>query len=384
MKRKLFLTIAASLLVCGSLASCGGGSESSVVSSVASFDHSTVTALSISNKEALQATYRVGDADRQLTFTSTPEFNVSDMLNQGYLTIVSSDTAVASVIGSYIHSVAVGTATITATINGKSDTVDLTILESLKEPDYVYETIDKVVAEEDTAGAKVYVSSGVVASWSGTKTDGTAYGNMNLKISDTENVVVYGATASRSALTFSTTTMKYKFANPQNYLTNEDTKAIKVGDTLTFAGIRADYKSTKEISIVIVAVNGVAISNGEIDTDTFQSNDYAHTCYSYTVTGKLTAWSGKNTDGTKYGNFYLKTDKNTSDAFLVYGATITAGKLTYDSSKNKMVLSNPKDWLTDATTSAIALGDTIKIQLSRCDYNGTIEGNGIFLSKVAA
>ena len=111
----------------------------------------------------------------------------------------------------------------------------------------------------------------------------------------------------------------------------------------------------------------------------------------YELTGKITRWSNKN-DGTpnenatKYGNFYLSDDEGTTE-LLVYGATATASALVWSSADGKYVFTNPQDFLTNEATKDLAIGDEVKIRLTRCDYikdeSVTIEGCGIVMPKEA-
>jgi hypothetical protein len=173
--------------------------------------------------------------------------------------------------------------------------------------------------------------------------------------------------------------MKYKFSNPKDFMTNTDTKAIKVGDSLDMLVIRADHKTTKEINAVILGINGAAISSATLTSDEVQAETNYLSLASYTVTGNITAWKKGATDGTQYGNFYIKTDGAKSADLYVYGATATAGKLGYSSTKSKTVLTNPKDFLTNEKTKALAIGSSVTLLVTRCDYNGTIEVTGIVL-----
>jgi len=94
----------------------------------------------------------------------------------------------------------------------------------------------------------------------------------------------------------------------------------------------------------------------------------------YEITGEVTAWASGKTDGTKYGNFYLKQDEA---EVYIYGASAT-GALEWDSEKGAFKkFSNPQDFLTNELTSTIVIGSKVTMLVTRCDYNGTIEGNGV-------
>ena len=111
----------------------------------------------------------------------------------------------------------------------------------------------------------------------------------------------------------------------------------------------------------------------ETTVDDFIASNDEDMTYKYHLTGIVDSWEGSNTDGTQYGDFYLRS--LTSDKKLyIYGATATSGKIGF--SMGEYYFNNPKDWLTNSLTSSIKLGDTIEMYLVRKVYNGIIEGLG--------
>ena len=122
-KSKKGIVLLASLLTFSSLAAA------SLVSCGDQQLTETLTALTISNKAELQAEWRVADADRQVSITADPEtFDIAAALDEGTLTVTSSNTSVVSVMGRYLHAVAEGSATITVKYGDVKDTVELTVL----------------------------------------------------------------------------------------------------------------------------------------------------------------------------------------------------------------------------------------------------------------
>ena len=390
MKKRLVLTLMASALLV--LAGCGGQTSSSpAVSSApttsppASSTETVYTAVAISNKATLEGAWHVGDSNLQVEIALTPEGNVTKLLNEGKLTITSSDTAIVSVIGVYLTAVAPGTATITVKMGTLTDTANITVLAADK--DYAAVTLAEGMKDGVTLGAHTYISQVKVESFK-TGTDGGTYGNFNVTDADGNNKsIVYGASASLSALALNATTKVWKFTNPKDFMTNDATKVIKVGDMLDIVYIRCDYGSTKEISAVILGINGVAIANRGAATAPLTSDEIAavtdqQKLYTYYVSGKISAWTGSNTDGGDYGNFMLKSDGATGDAITVYGAS-AAGKLAYNFAKNATVFTNAKDWKTNAATKDLKIGDTVTLQVIRSDYNTTKEIIGIVIPTAA-
>ena len=110
----------------------------------------------------------------------------------------------------------------------------------------------------DTAGngKQLYEVTGVVSAWASGKTDATKYGNFYLKEtldSDTE-YYIYGATADATKLVWGTASGVYSFDNPKNFLTNEVTKDVVIGSTLTMRLTRCDYGTTLEANGIVVSV----------------------------------------------------------------------------------------------------------------------------------
>ena len=94
-------------------------------------DEEVITALSISNKEALTAEYSETDGTRtiELKITSTGSTNALELIQAGKIKVTSSNEGVATVTGLTITPVNGGTTTITvSTTDGKlKDSVDITI-----------------------------------------------------------------------------------------------------------------------------------------------------------------------------------------------------------------------------------------------------------------
>lgn len=128
--------------------------------------------------------------------------------------------------------------------NGK-DLVDadVTVLEAgaqwaVPEPAVASKTLAEFIALENTK-AKAYTVKATVKSWKNATAEKDKYGNMILT-DGTNDLVIYGASATATALAWDNSSA-YAFTNPQDFLTNEVTKALNVGDEVTMKLIRADY-----------------------------------------------------------------------------------------------------------------------------------------------
>ena len=391
-------------------ASASGLSVSSQSSSSASIIHTFV----ISNKDDIVAEWHLGEAPRSLEFELAPAANPVEERRAGNLTVVSSDPTIVAVNGFGLTALKVGEVDITVTYYDKTQTIHVAVEEALGEPDYAQKTLTQVMAipaEElvvdgsNSRSKEAYLTKVKVAAI-GNKKDGSAaadkYGNMWVVEPDAEEgaepVQVYGSSASIDALAYNDTLKAYKFPGTKDYLDNPDTKGIKVGDILDVIAVRADYKTTPEISMVIRSVNGKLLSNGVRATPEVTATEYSANVAKQliTVTGKITGWKEGSTDGTKYGNFYMVSVDEEGEAIAgatpvyVYGATASTKKNTAPAGEEPVYVdvielqdngsfkfNNPQDWLTNEGTKDLAIGDMITLTGYRCDYKGTLELTGI-------
>ena len=371
-------------------------SEPSPEPSIESSEPSVEVVAEISNKEALQEEWHVGDADRSVDMNLTPRCNILEALSDGRLTITSSNTEAVVVLGRGLQAIGAGEAKITINYLGVEDSVDITVLDMVGEGDYEVKHLSEIMAIEEglvPVGNNSYYKTAFLTQVEvkvlGNKADGSAsadkYGNIwvtDPTVNEEQELVqVYGSGASISALSYDTSIPGYKYANKQDFLTNEDTKEIKVGDILDVIAIRADYKTTKEISLVIRAINGKLISNATLTTNDVNLIEDSNNVRKQlvTVTGKITGWKDEATeDGTKYGNFYLKTEEENGEPVYVYGATASEGAITLQAD-GSLKFTNPKDFLTNDGTKDLKIGDEVTLFGFRCDYQGKIELNGQIL-----
>ena len=367
--------------------------EESSIPEESSSEEPIIATVKITNKEALQAEWHVKDANRSIDLELDPKTNILAALNDGTLVIESSDPSVVMISGKNAIAIAPGSATITVKYYEATDSVDVTVADALSEPEYGQKTLSEIMAVEDLvqSGSNWYgheawltqVKVGVL----GKNKDGSAsadkYGNMYVtdpasNEAEPELIQVYGAGASFDALTYDPAGKIYKYSNKQTFLTDEKTKEIKVGDILDVLVIRADYNTTKEISMVIRAINGDLTINGERTTDEVNATEDSANVRKQliSVTGKITGWAAGKEDGTKYGNFYLQTEESASDPVYVYGATASKDAISLNAD-GSLKFTNPKNFLENEGTKNLAIGDRVTLIGFRCDYNGTLELNGI-------
>ena len=150
--------------------------------------------------------------------------------------------------------------------------------------------------------------------------------------------------------------------------TNTDGKSLtEITDTVDVTVSSA----VLEKNVIVSTVAEIAASTDSVGS--------AAANQKYVITGKLAKWA-KGTDGGDYGNFSLSDLEDPTKELIVYGATAKAEALTFNAGLYKF--SNPKDWKTNAATKDLVVGDFVSMVVTRCDYKGTIEVNGIITKQL--
>lgn len=126
--------------------------------------------------------------------------------------------------------------------------------------------------DDDTNKKASYKVTVIVLGWGKELTsydsNPNEYGNMIVSdIEGLNKIVVYGATASSSALVWDSTNGKYTYVNKKDFLTNAITKEINIGDTLELIVIRDTYSGNVQLNAVITKVTPKAIVNSNITFD---------------------------------------------------------------------------------------------------------------------
>lgn len=132
--------------------------------------------------------------------------------------------------------------------------------EPIEEPEVVDKTLQEIIDMDDTTNKKAsYKITVIVLGWgkSLTSYDATANKYGNMIVSDLEGlnkIVVFGATATISALVWDSTNGKYTYTNKQDFLTNAITKSINIGDTLELIVIRDSYNGNTQLNAIVTKV----------------------------------------------------------------------------------------------------------------------------------
>lgn len=125
MKKKLLLSVISLVSLFGMVGCQNSASNSGSDNPSSSQQEFTLNTLSISNKAELQDWFYVGDSNRSVKLNLDEGKNMSSLISSGDIKITSSDATVAMVLGSYVSPLKAGSATITVTGGGKSDSVEI-------------------------------------------------------------------------------------------------------------------------------------------------------------------------------------------------------------------------------------------------------------------
>ena len=199
----------------------------------------------------------------------------------------------------------------------------------------------------------------------------TSYGNATFKIIvDGKTILVFRA----------------KNEGNQNFTSTDD---LYVGDEVVIYGNITNYDGTLEITnCYVVSNNKVArpdpIEEPEVVDKTLQEiidmDDATNKEASYKITVIVLGWGKSLTsyDATanKYGNMIVS-DLEGLNKIVVFGATATISALVWDSTNGKYTYTNKQDFLTNAITKSINIGDTLELVVIRDSYNGNTQLNAI-------
>ncbi len=285
-----------------------------------SSEEDVVNSITISNKEALQAEWAFGSANRTVNIALDPAGNVNQLISVGKITIVSSNTQVITVSGRVLHAAGAGTATITVAYGDKSDSVEITVVAE-KNAIELYGTVHagteadpldnedaiKVAkATGTTETEKYFYVKGTVASF---RDAPSSHGNVSyyLKPAEgkTEKFLIYRATLKDGGKVTdddiwvgAVAVAKVKIVNYNNNIPETSSG----GEIVSVEGTKPEIH-THEVNVAQAVDACKAMEANSTSTD------------KYVITGYIAAVTA---DG-----FYLKDAKGkitpTQDDFLVYG-----------------------------------------------------------------
>ena len=320
-----------------------------------------VTGIEITNKEDLKSAWFVGEADRNVNY----KINYSDGTSKARgATIASSNTDVVSYPGGVkIHAVAAGTATITATINDFSDSVEVTVSElNPEETVTVAELISKPVND-----ATAYIVTGYIVQYQyADSANAGAYGNFYLadKIDDdvSAGILVYGASEVQESLVYDDAAKTWSWSNPNKWEPSQPFPFDNygIGDKVTMKGLRFDYGTKVEF-------NGIILDHEKKPVESVTSVEFKKSVTSL-GNGYSYSFLAQDNNGEEKVTYSVEGDAATMNgAKLVADATKT-GKVTVKAtstvdtsivaSVDVEIVANPA--IVDATLEQVINGDATK------------------------
>lgn len=131
-------------------------------------------------------------------------------------------------------------------------------------------------------------------------------------------------------------------------------------------------------AVTVNAVPEPAVEEKTIAQFKALANNKAH---AYLVSGTISAFSEGETKD-MFGNMTI-VDEDVE--LKIYGSTMTSSALAWNNG-NAYAFTNPKDFISNATSNALAIGSVITMKLIRADYQGTVQGSGVitYIAPVAA
>lgn len=380
----ILLASALSLGLIGGLVSCNDDTHVDENDPWKNFvEDDSITGLEVTNVADLQATWKAGEADRTMSFKVTPEANITSLIQAKKIMAVSSDTAVVNVLGNKLQALKGGEATITVRAGKQKVEFKITVTAVKEYKPGDEETLANII-DLPASSSMYYKTEGVILSWQ-KGTDGQSYGNFYVATEwnkEATNILVYGATGLASTATSGETTVlsekdgTYTFNNPKDWLTNEATKDLKIGDKISFYCMRTDYNTTKELYAwnVSFVEHKDFPATPEPDAVTVDSiEDMLGTDVGADVKtkfiGKGIVTYIKPNDA--YGNLKI-TDLDGTNEIAVYGSTASTGAISWDGVTEVYKYSNKKDFLTNDVTKDLVVGATISFEAIRSDY---VKGN---------
>ena len=352
----------------------------------------TIASLTITNKDAIEAEWWVGEDDRTLELDLGKEYNLASLIYENKIMAVSSNPDVATVTGLKIQAVAEGTATIEVRAGSHKATVALTIKQDHLEVGGEY-TLEEIVNIPNT-NKKWFKSSAVITGWV-KGTDGQQYGNLYVAKDWSKGATsyqIYGATgktateggsyvdSSNNTVTVDKVLSEkdgvFTFNNPRDWLTNANTKDLKVGDKISFDCIRCDYNGVIELSLWNVKF----VEHKEFETAP-EPDPVAFTSLEQVLAGtkeenKAKKFVGKakikKIKGDIFGNLWFEVPETIAadykDGLIVYGSTATTTAITWDGVNEQYTFNNPKDYLTNDLTKNLVVGQEVDVELIRADF----------------
>ena len=252
-----------------------------------------------------------------------------------------------------------GVVTITATSNVNAEVKASIDVEIVANPSIVDATLEEVINDEGTKGAKLWrVEVKTVANSKTSETD--VYGNFDYT-DGTNTITSYGLSASPASISYYNNVWNFK--NDKTFANT----GVEVGSdkTYTVVVMRSDYNGTKQLVGYIEQT--FQPESQDVTVEELLAAEPSK-AIAYNVKGYIKSYYKANADVTKYINFELASSMDAESTITVYGATKSVSALAHDKYLNTYTFTNTKD----ANPDDYMLGDYVEMTVLRTvytDYN---------------
>jgi len=208
------------------------------------------------------------------------------------------------------------TLTTTATNGAASQEVKVEVTIKYVKAEIAEKTVKELIDLQEEM-LETFKVTGTVVQW-GNKIGNpdeapTMYGNFILQGEDGSQIVVYGSTATETALAWDAAAGKYKYTNQKDFLTNELTSQIKLGDKVQLLVVRTSYNGNPQLNAVVLGIKNDAVEVKHHVLGVYQAS-LGKTLY---VTGEVT------------NDRYLATTEDINLAAKVYIEEVEGGSRFY-------------------------------------------------------
>ena len=197
--------------------------------------------VNVEYKDAANAVYTINDKGHFVTSVNGEDYTIGTSASSTYNTLSPRKVSASSYVATLLD--------VSALTPAEPDVkVEPTVINVTKLADAINNAAPEL-------GQKFHIEGVTVSSWRNTdSTDGGEYGNFHVT-DGTTTILVYGATATSSALKWDETTGAYTYKNAKDFLTNELTKTIVIGSTLDIDFVVTSFNGTKQLNAIVTAVN---------------------------------------------------------------------------------------------------------------------------------
>lgn len=266
--------------------------------------------INVEYKDAANAVYTINDKGHFVTKVAGEDYTIGTSASSTYNTLSPRKVSASSYVATLLDVSAL-----------TPSEPDVKVEPTLVTVSTLAEAINNPAAE---MGQKFHIAGVTVSSWRyDDSTDGGEYGNFHIT-DGTTTILVYGATATSSALSWDETNGTYKYTNAKDFLTNELTKTIVIGSKVDLDFVVTSYKETKQLNAIITGVTnstepeatGLSFwKSGDLNTVTPENTPTDSVIVTYNGAGNTYAVVGAAVaDLAKGNNTFTFTVKNTGTA----------------------------------------------------------------------